>query len=57
MFYKRNDIVYRQLASGIDESFGKFRNVVIYCPDDNEHTIYVMGTDEFNKKFEIVKGE
>lgn len=51
---KKTGKIYRHLAVGVDttnERDGLF--VVIYCPDDNEHSIYVRERDEFYRKFEV----
>jgi hypothetical protein len=48
--------IYRHLAVAVDatnERDGLL--VVVYCPDDNEHTIYVREQEEFYTKFEIVE--
>lgn len=52
---KHNGALYRHLAIATDKSH--MRNgqlVVIYCPIDNEHTIYAWEHDEFIEKFEPV---
>lgn len=43
---------YRLLAHGCDTSDGRGdRPVAIYCPADNEHTIYVRALEEFEARF------
>ena len=43
---------YRLLAHGCDTSDGRGdRAVAIYCPADDEHTIYVRVLDEFEERF------
>lgn len=43
---------YLLLAFAIDCTNARNgKEVAIYCPDDNEHTIYVRELDEFNAKF------
>jgi ribulose bisphosphate carboxylase small subunit len=52
---RRTGELYLRLATGIDTT--NERNgltVVIYCPDDNENTIYVREAEEFNRNFEPV---
>lgn len=47
--------LYRLLAHGIDCTNSRDgTGVVLYCPDDNEHTIYVREIEEFHSKFSIV---
>lgn len=44
--------VYRRLATGTDTTSSRYGlPVVIYCPDDNEHTIYVRSEEEFEEEF------
>jgi hypothetical protein len=43
--------LYRYLAMAVNESNNEM--VVVYCPCDNEHSIYVMNEDEFYEKFEL----
>lgn len=31
--------------------------VVVYCPDDDHHTIFVRDTEEFEAKFDIDLGK
>ena len=53
---KKTGNLYRHLASGIDatnERDGLL--VVVYCPCDNEHSIYVRADTEFHQKFELVE--
>ena len=47
--------IYRWLATGIDTTNERDGlPVVIYCPDDNEHTICVREAKEFDEKFRLV---
>ncbi|NOT12199.1 MAG: hypothetical protein HOP23_10280 [Methylococcaceae bacterium] len=47
--------IYRLLAHGIDCTNSRDgTGIVIYCTDDNEHTIFVRETKEFHDKFTIV---
>ncbi len=50
-----NGNFYRFLAAGIYKKELDFETVVVYCPDDNEHSIFVMGEKEFYNKFEMVE--
>ena len=44
--------VYRWLAAGIDSTNARDGTpVVVYCPDDDERTIYVREQSEFESKF------
>ena len=59
MFYRNKvtDEVYRHLAIATDQSQGRENIfVTVYCPDDDEHTIYVCESNEFDKNFEILGG-
>lgn len=43
---------YRLLAHGTDASAGRGDRVVaIYCPADDEHTLYVRKLEEFEARF------
>ena len=47
--------LYRYLALAIDcTNSCEGTPMVVYCPDDNEHSIYVREEKEFHKKFEPV---
>ena len=51
---------YLMLAHGVDCTNERAGSpVVIYCPDDNQHTIYVRSVDEFYEKFDmdVLKGD
>lgn len=53
---KKSGKTYILLAHAIDST--NERNglpVIIYCPDDNEHSIYVREEKEFFEKFELIK--
>ena len=53
--HKITRVVYRYLASAIDRTDSReFTPVIVYCPDDNEHTIYVKEATEFDKEFEFI---
>jgi hypothetical protein len=57
MYYRniKTGNIYRHLAIAVDatnERDGLL--VVVYCPDDDEHTIYVREQEEFYTKFEII---
>ena len=55
---KKSGKTYILLAYAIDST--NERNglpVIIYCPDDNEHSIYVKEESEFMEKFELIKKE
>lgn len=55
--HKKTGRIYRWLAVGVDTTNSRDgRSVVVYCPDDNEHSIFVRETDEFHAKFEMVDG-
>jgi hypothetical protein len=47
--------LYRLLAHGIDRTNSRDgTGVVLYCPQDNENTIFVRETVEFHEKFSIL---
>ena len=49
---------YRLLAAATDCTNSRDGlPVVVYCPDDNEHTIYVRELVEFEAKFTELRGE
>lgn len=53
--HKRTARRYRWLAAGIDCTNSRDGlTVVIYCPDDDEHTLFVRDQAEFYAKFEPV---
>lgn len=53
--HKKTGKMYRHLAHGTDCTNSRDgTGVVLYCPDDNEHTIYIRETAEFHEKFEMV---
>ena len=58
MTYWRNNKTgkrYRWLAAGTDCTNSRDGlPVVVYCPDDNEHTIYVRELREFEEKFTAI---
>ena len=52
---KKTGNIYRKLAIGVDHTNERDGTlVVIYCPDDNEHTIFVREENEFEEKFEML---
>jgi len=54
LYYKhlKTGAIYRYLATGVDcTNIREGALVVIYCPDDDEHTIYVREESEFYEKF------
>ena len=52
---KKTGGLYYRLATGIDTTNSRDGlTVVIYCPADNENTIYVQDEGEFDRKFEVV---
>lgn len=53
--HKKTGNIYRHLAWATDctnERDGT--SVVIYCPDDDEHTIYVRDAKEHEEKFDML---
>ncbi|WP_295442577.1 hypothetical protein [uncultured Thiodictyon sp.] len=47
--------IYHWLAAAIDCTNSRDGTaVVVFCPDDDKHTIYVMEQNEFNEKFEAI---
>lgn len=61
MIYYRNNKTnrrYRLLAAAVDCTNSRDGlPVVVYCPDDNEHTIYVRELAEFENKFTEIAGK
>ena len=58
MFYRHNKTgnIYRHLAIAVDATNSRDGTfVVVYCPDDDEHTIYVREVDEFESKFTLIE--
>ena len=56
--YKDKDgKIFKFLAAGIYEKGLDVEAVVVYCPEDNENLIMIMGEKEFYQKFKIVMGE
>ena len=53
----KNGKFFKYLAAGIYEKVLDFEAVVVYCPEDNENSIFVMGEKEFYNSFEIVMEE
>jgi len=55
--HKKTGKIYRHLAIATDCTNSRDGiPVVVYCPDDDEHTIYVREANEFEEKFEIIGG-
>lgn len=55
--HKKTGRIYLWLAAGTDCTNSRNwldREVAIYCPDDDQHTIYVRERAEFEEKFEMV---
>lgn len=53
--HKKTGAIYRHLAVATDETDGaSARIMVVYCPDDNEHTIHVRAQDEMETKFDTI---
>ena len=49
---------YLFLAVGLlHETSSHLDDVVIYCPDDNEHSVFVMRSDLFYHEFEPIAEE
>ena len=55
---KLTGVVYNFLAAahGVGAQFNG-EALDIFCPDDNEHTIFVMNYDEFMEKYAQVNPE
>jgi len=54
---KKTKKIYRWLANGIDTTNDRDGlEVVVYCPNDNEHTVFVREAKEFDEKFEPLGG-
>ena len=50
---KKTGGIYRLLAHAIDSTNQRDGlTVIVYCPDDNEHSIFVREEKEFFSKFE-----
>ncbi len=59
MLYKdKSGNIYRYLATGIDSTSSRAGTlVVIFCPDDDEHTVFVREETEFYEKFKVINEE
>ncbi|MBF0418395.1 MAG: hypothetical protein HQL86_09130 [Magnetococcales bacterium] len=56
--HRKTGTIYRLLAHGIDEtSVRAGLGVVVYCPLDTEHTVYVREEREFEMMFEMLGPE
>lgn len=51
---KKTGTLYRYLATAANESNNEM--VVVYCPCDDEHSVYVRDEAEFYEKFELYTG-
>ena len=52
--HKKTGKIYKWLAAGVDCTNSRDgTSVAVYCPDDNEHTIFVRERSEFEEKFEM----
>jgi hypothetical protein len=50
--HRKTGTIYRWLAAGVDCTNSRDGTaVVIYCPDDDAHTIYVRDRAEFEANF------
>lgn len=55
--HKKTGRRYRWLAMAVNCTNGDERTLMaVYCPDDDEHTIYVREESEFFEKFEPYLG-
>ena len=55
VIHKKSGNRYLLIAGGVDCTNERDGTpVAIYCPDDNQHTIYVRDMVEFNEKFRYV---
>lgn len=52
--HKKTGHIYLHLAVATDATSDQWRVVVVYCPDDNEYSIYVREQGEFEAEFEMV---
>ena len=51
---KKNGKRYKRIAIGVDTTNCRDGiNVIVYCPYENEHLIYVREQGEFDEKFEV----
>ncbi|MEQ1639159.1 MAG: hypothetical protein ABL903_21075 [Methylococcales bacterium] len=47
--------IYRQLACATDcTSARDGTGVIVYCPDDDEHDVFVREAQEFEEKFKLL---
>ena len=49
--HRKNGLIYRFLAFATDKTHNNELSVV-YCPDNDEHDIYVRSLSDFEAKFE-----
>jgi hypothetical protein len=50
---KKTNKIYRHLAIGEDLTPGRENTlVIIYCPDDEEHTVFVCEQERFDEDHE-----
>lgn len=53
---KKTGNIYRLLAHAIDSTNQRDGlTVIVYCPDDNEHSVFVREEKEFFYNFEILE--
>lgn len=53
--HKKTGNLYRHLAIGTDCTNSRDgESVVVYCPDNDENTIYIREKNEFHDRFEQV---
>lgn len=53
---RKTGLIYRWLAAGVDCTNARHGTpMAIYCPDDDEHTVYVREQSEFDDKFELME--
>ena len=53
--HKKTGKTYFWLAAAVDCTNSRDGTlVVVYCPDDDEHTIYTREDSEFHEKFEMI---
>ena len=54
---KKTGFLFRHLAIAVNKSFAYHDCLmVVYCPDDDEHSVYVRKKTEFDLCFELVEG-
>ena len=54
--HKKTGNLYRHLAVAVEKSQGRDgMPYVVYCPDDDEHTIYIREQSEMEIHFDIAR--